>query len=202
MIDCEPPELIVGPVAARIAARLAAVSARARTDLIEALDGPRFEQIMSTLTAVIDDAGPVASERRRRVRVQRALRRAERLLDAAVTSLSTRDSAATPRLHEARRAYKRARYAVEVLAPAEPPEAARLVRRLKAVQDLLGEVQDAVVAEGLLRDYGLSAYLDRENTFTYGLLYARQRPAGPWSVPGLARARRRAARPRLRRWLG
>jgi hypothetical protein len=77
-----------------------------------------------------------------------------------------------------------------------------LVRTLPAVRSSdIEAVQDAIVAEGLLREYAMMAHLDGENGFTYGLLYGRQRPAGRWCVPDLPRARRRVGRRRLRRWL-
>jgi CHAD domain-containing protein len=197
----EAPELIVGPVANRIQQRLAAVSARAHADLDEGLDSPRYAGMTDLIDEVLAGIAPT-NGRRLHARVRRALLRADRILAGAVDSLSTCDNDAAVKLHHARRAYKRARYAVEVLVPAGPPEAGRLVNRLRDVQDLLGEFQDSIVTEGLLREYGMLAHLDRENAFTYGLLYGRQRPGGRWRVPGLSRARRRAGRPRLRRWLG
>jgi hypothetical protein len=67
---------------------------------------------------------------------------------------------------------------------------------------VLGAHQDAVVAEDLLRDYGMRAYLQGENAFSYGLLHARQRAAGERRLDGLAKARRRAGKSRVRDWLG
>jgi CHAD domain-containing protein len=193
-----PPELVVGPVAARIQQRLAAASAQARVDLADGMDSPRYPRVLERLGAI--DVSATATPRRLRVRARRAVRRADRRLASAVAALSTRDDAALGRLHEARRAYKRARYAVEVLTPLGPSEARRLVGRLRELQDILGGVQDAAVAERLLRDYGMMAHLVGENAFTYGLLYARQR-RGRWEVPGLSRARRQPGRKRLRRFL-
>ena len=135
------------------------------------------------------------------------MRRADRRLDAAdreqpahaglrlpLPSTTDRDTAR----HEARKAYKRARYAVEVLRPVVGRPAKRLAKRLTALQDVLGAYQDGVVAAQLLRDYGMRAHQDGDNAFTYGLLYARQRAAEP---AGLNRARRRATGRRVRRFL-
>ena len=104
-------------------------------------------------------------------------------------------------LHEARKAHKRARYAVEVLRPLAGGRARRLASRLTAVQDILGRHQDTVVARALLRELGMRAYLDGENGFSYGLLHARQAAAATRTLADLPRARRRAARRRVRRWL-
>ncbi|GIH16309.1 hypothetical protein [Rugosimonospora africana] len=53
-----------------------------------------------------------------------------------------------------------------------------------------------------MRDYGMRAYLDGENAFTYGLLYAAQRETAERAVADLPRIRHRAGRGKVRRWLG
>jgi len=50
----------------------------------------------------------------------------------------------------------------------------RLVGRVKQVQELLGDHQDAVVARPVLREIGVAAHLEGENGFTYGLLHQQQ----------------------------
>jgi CHAD domain-containing protein len=105
------------------------------------------------------------------------------------------------RLHQARKAYKRARYAAEALTPVAGKPARRLARRLADLQDGLGIHQDSVVTGQLLRDYGMRAYLDGANAFTYGLLHARQREAGERALRDLGPARHRAGRRKVRRWL-
>ena len=52
--------------------------------------------------------------------------------------------------------------------------AERLVKRVKQVQELLGDHQDAVVARPVLREIGIAAHLEGENGFTYGLLHQLQ----------------------------
>ena len=66
---------------------------------------------------------------------------------------------------------------------------------------MLGAHQDAIVTADLLRDHGLRAFADGENAFTYGLLHARQAEHGRLALAGLPRARRRASRRKVRRWL-
>ncbi|WP_188306258.1 CHAD domain-containing protein, partial [Streptomyces sp. CBMA123] len=73
-------------------------------------------------------------------------------------------------LHEARKAAKRARYAGETAAPAVGAAAERFAERMKAVQEVLGEHQDAVVAAAALVG---QAAADGE-PFAYGVLYAGQ----------------------------
>jgi CHAD domain-containing protein len=188
-LAAEPPELTVGPVAARIRERLAAGTAGARRELIAALDGERYAALVAALDGIT--AGSPGTGRLRAL-TRKALRRADRRLAGAGSDAA---------LHEARKAYKRARYAVEVLEPVAGARARRLAKRLTALQDVLGANQDAIVAEDLLRNYGMLAYLDGENAFTYGLLHARQREAAQRHLAELPRARRRAGKRRLRDWL-
>jgi CHAD domain-containing protein len=188
-----PPELVVGPVAARVRQRLTAGTAAAREELVAALDGDRYRVLLDSLDALVATVPTHVPSKRLRGRARRALRRADHTLDAA-----DEDTA----LHEARKAYKRARYAVELLEPVAGKRARRLVRRLTALQDMLGTHQDAVVASQVLREYGMRANLDGENAFTYGLLVARHQQAGADALAQLPRARRRAGRRRLRRVVG
>jgi len=209
-VAAEPPELVVGPVGTRIRQRLADGTAEAREELAAALDSPRYAALLAALDTLVSAAPARVPGKRLRRLARKALRRADRRLDAAdrprpahaglrlpLPSDGDRDTA----LHEARKAYKRARYAVEVLRPVAGRPAKRLGKRLTALQDVLGAYQDGVVAAQLLRDYGMRAHLDGDNAFTYGLLYARQRGTGTGVPAGLDPARRRATRRRVRRWL-
>ena len=51
-----------------------------------------------------------------------------------------------------------------------PRRAKRLVEQVKAVQDLLGEHQDSVVARGLMRELGAAAAAEGGNGFAFGWL--------------------------------
>jgi hypothetical protein len=57
------------------------------------------------------------------------------------------------------------------------------------VQDDLGEHQDCVIAQSILRSVGMQVYLDGQNAFTYGRLHA------------LEEAKKRSARKAYRRSL-
>jgi CHAD domain-containing protein len=192
-VAAEPPELVVGPVAARIRQHMSARTAKAREDLLAALDSPRYAELLAGVDRVVAVSGEAPSGRNRLVRrAGRALRRADEQLDGARTDVA---------LHEARKAYKRARYAVELVEPLVGKPARRLTKRLKALQDILGTHQDAVVAGDLLRQYGMRAHLEGENAFTYGLLHARQYAARQESLRDLRKVRRSAQRGKVRRWL-
>ena len=73
-------------------------------------------------------------------------------------------------LHEMRKAAKRLRYATETIRPVRGRQAKRLVKEVKAVQELLGEHQDSAVARGLLRELGAAAPAEGGNGFAYGWL--------------------------------
>jgi CHAD domain-containing protein len=77
-------------------------------------------------------------------------------------------------LHEMRKAAKRLRYTVEAVQPAVGKPAARLRKRLKAVQQLLGEHQDTAVSRPVLRELAGQTHLEGGNGFTYGLMYAAE----------------------------
>src|SRR5262249_60014115 len=77
-------------------------------------------------------------------------------------------------LHRVRIKAKRARYAAELVVPDIGHPAERFVDRVKKVQDVLGEHQDAVVAEGRLRDLAAEVR-SRRTGFVAGLLVERQR---------------------------
>ncbi|MGC4887040.1 CHAD domain-containing protein [Micromonospora sp. DT227] len=193
-----PDELVLGPVAARVGERFAADLAGSTTALRAALDDDSHPDLLTRLDRLLD--GPTAEVNRRWVdrRVRRAVRRADERLDRA---LADRGPAGDTALHEARNKYKAARYAVEVRVPDAGKPAARLVKRLKTLQNLLGTHQDSVVTREALRRHALRAYAEGENTFTYGLLHARQAEAAGHDLPAVQRALDRARRPGVRRWL-
>jgi CHAD domain-containing protein len=216
-LRAQPPELVVGPVEARIRQRLTAGASEARDELDTALDGDRYRTLLDALDALVAAGPSRTNSKRLQRRARRALRRADRLLatadrarpGSAGTPDGGHDRAAPPAgndrdaaLHEARKAYKRARYAVEVLDPVAGKPSRRLVKRLTTLQDVLGAHQDAVVASQVLREYGMRAHLDGDNAFTYGLLVARQQQVGADALARLPRVRRRAHKRRVRGWLG
>jgi CHAD domain-containing protein len=75
-------------------------------------------------------------------------------------------------LHEARKAAERLRYPVEAAEPAVGKPATRLRKRLKPMQRVLGDHQDAVVARPVLRELGAQVHQEGDNGFTFGLLHA------------------------------
>ncbi|MCI0687659.1 MAG: CYTH and CHAD domain-containing protein, partial [Sporichthyaceae bacterium] len=139
-LDEQPPELVVGPVRERLARRFDTQLAGARDTALACLDSDRFFAVLDELDELIDSAPvrkPVMSDVRAEVR--RAIRRTDRELTEASTANGVQTGADVDVLrHEARKSAKRARYAVEVLAPVSGKPARRLVDDLKRIQDVLG----------------------------------------------------------------
>lgn len=132
--------------------------ARCEKALRRALRSERFEALRERLAGWAE-ASPVRGESEDSLDdcARAAARKARRRLRAADTDAE---------LHRARKSAKRARYAAEML---EHPHRAT---RFRHVQDLLGELQDTVVAGETLRRLMRGA--SREETFILGALYGRE----------------------------
>jgi len=123
--------------------------------LVAELDGPDYARALEELEAFADPAGAVASGAARdrepvgalaAHRIERAWRRLRRRGRAVGEGAPDAD------LHRLRLDGKRLRYLLELFRSLLPPaEAARLVKRLKKLQDSLGDFHDAAVQEELLR---------------------------------------------------
>jgi CHAD domain-containing protein len=175
-LNLVPPENVVGPVRARIRGHFAPLTAAARAEVRVVLDSPRYSALLDQLDRLLAEPvlGPDADRPAAEVlpaAVRRAYRRAARRMRRArhIPPGPRRDAA----LHEARKAVRRARFACEAVAPVLGQDARRFTKRMKRVQSLLGEHQDAVIARAVVRQMGMSAHLARENAFSYGLLHER-----------------------------
>jgi CHAD domain-containing protein len=186
-----PEELVVGPVPARLTRFFAGREADARRALISALDSDRYLALLAAIDRLLADP-PLTRRARDRARgelpalVGRAYRRVAEHVQAA--DRLPRGQERDAQWHEARKAAKRLRYTAEAATPVLGKPADRLVARVKQVQELLGDHQDAVVARPVLREIGMAAHLEGENGFTYGLLYQQQTDTGRRCEGDMARA--------------
>ncbi|MEV8588558.1 CYTH and CHAD domain-containing protein [Streptomyces sp. NPDC051180] len=195
------PALTLGPVQARLRRRDAALARNARQQALTALDSDRYLALLDSLAVLLADP-PLRKDARRDARkvLARAVREDHDRLGRrighalALAPGHERDLA----LHEARKAAKRARYAADAARPALGRPAKRLAKRVKAVQTLLGEHQDAVVARAALREFGIMAHGVGESAFTWGLLYGREEAAAAAAERELPRVWARASAPDLR----
>jgi CHAD domain-containing protein len=199
-----PPELLIGPVQARVQGHFAPPRAAARDALLEALGSPRYALLLADLDRVAagPPRGPLAGAPARDVlpaAVRRAYRQAKRRMRTArhTPDGPARDAA----LHQARKAARRTRYAAEAASLAAGKPARRFARQMKQVQSVLGDHHDAVLARQAARDLGIGAHLAGENAFTYGLLHERELHHAERLQTRARKVWRHAARPTYRRWM-
>jgi CHAD domain-containing protein len=168
-----PPELVLGPVANRINTDLRSDQLRARTVVSEAMNSPRYLELLAVLQRWRSD--PPLTEPPSLKAVTKRARKAERKADRRLAeAIEAGDDAL---LHRARKAAKRARYAAELREPLDK-RAKATAKHYKRIQRVLGDHQDGVVASATLRRLALIAgTTPGENGFTYGLLYAREQQA-------------------------
>jgi CHAD domain-containing protein len=108
--------------------------------------------------------------------LERLIRKPWRELRDAVDALD--EEPPDPALHAVRKLAKRARYASEAIQPAVGRSAKDFARRAAALQDVLGEHQDAVVAEEWLREHASSGHeRGAEYAFVAGQLVSLERLA-------------------------
>ena len=151
----------------RLLRRLDRVRVQAREDLLAGLDSPRYFTLLDRIEETISHP-PVADVD---VSLDEVAAREWRKLRRTVKSLPETPGDAA--LHEVRIKAKRARYAAELAATAVGQPAERFVELVKKLQDILGEHQDAAVAEARLRELAKEAPGERTD-FVAGLLVERQ----------------------------
>ena len=203
-VDHTPPELVMGPVKARLREHFAPLAAQTRTAVLEALDSERYFALLNELDRILaspplgpDATLPAKKGLPRAVartyrRTDRRLRRARQAHAGEATNIA---------LHRARRSAKRARYAAEVVQPVYGRQARRFGKRMKKLQTSLGAHQDAVIARNAIRELGVRAHLEGENAFTFGLLHEHNTTAARDSERQARKDWQRASRPKYRKWL-
>ncbi|MFJ9658880.1 CHAD domain-containing protein [Streptomyces griseoflavus] len=172
-----PPSLVHGPVTDRLGHWAEARHAGAHARLTGILDSRRYLTLLDTLDALVADP-PL--RKKAGAKPEKVLTKAVRKDLGKLTGLVTRALDLPPgtdrdvALHEARKKTKRTRYAAEAATPALGKPAKRLVTSMKALQGLLGDHQDSVMARQTLRELAAVAHAAGENAFTYGVLHARE----------------------------
>jgi CHAD domain-containing protein len=199
-----PGELVMGPVAARLRLHFAPHETAAAQAVTEALNSGRYLTLLDELDRLLTRppltvaaARPAGAElpaavaktyKRTRGRMRRALRRPPG---------AERETA----LHSGRKAAKRARYAAEVLRPVCGKPAKRFATKMKKIQSVLGDHQDAVITRGAVRELGAAAAMAGENAFAYGVMYEREDSEASRLQRDVPRIWKQASRARYRRWL-
>ena len=176
------PELLFGPVQAQVTRHFARTRAEARAAVMDVVDGERYAALQGALRRLLADPplSSRAAEPARKVLPAMAGRTAKKLnrrMEAALAELSDGGERpagdATELLHRARKTGKQLRYATEVVRPAVGKDARAFAKRLKAVQQVLGDHQDAVVSRETLRLLGGQAGAEHGNGFAFGVLHGQ-----------------------------
>ncbi|MEU0944069.1 CYTH and CHAD domain-containing protein [Streptomyces canus] len=176
-LDEVPGTLVSGPVSERLNTWSGDSPGGASARLIGVLDSRRHLALLDALDALIADPPllKAAGKKPHKV-IAKAVRKDFRKVSGLVGQAlelepgTDRDVA----IHEARKKTKRTRYAAEAARPALGDPAKTVVKSMKALQNLLGEHQDSVMARHTLREVSAVAHAAGESAFTYGLLYGRE----------------------------
>ena len=170
----QPVELVLGPVERRIVETFGTRYRQAHDQVLAELSGKRYFALLDALDALVADPplGPRALEPASvvfRNRLGKTYRRTAGHVDQAVAEPNPTQREHL--FHEVRKSAKRARYAADAATEVIGRPARRYGKAMKALQEVLGEHQDSVVARGELLALGIAAYGDGENAFTYGRLH-------------------------------
>ncbi len=179
-------------------AKLGTEREAARRHLREALASDRYANLLERLTTgalappFAGDAGAAASHV-----LPELANRPWRDLRKAVDELSP--DPAPEQLHRVRIRAKRARYAAEAAAPVVGKKARKFAKSVADVQTVLGDLQDAVVAEAWLREAAAST--PAPEALAAGELISIQRAERAASRDAWPAAWKRVDRKKLRSWL-
>lgn len=164
-----PSDLVLGDVAVRIDDHLTAEHTERAAQLRAAMASDRYAALLAEVVRWRSDPPFTAAAGRPAQTLEDVVARMGRRLRKRV-SRATKPTSSPEDLHRARKTGKRARYAAEAM-PTKGNDA--IVDHATALQDILGEYQDSVVATALLRRLARDA--PAEAAFSYGVLVARQR---------------------------
>jgi CHAD domain-containing protein len=175
---------------------------RSHHELVDALDSRRYVALVQALVDSTERpplADSVDGDLRAQPRVRKLVGKSWRRLSRSVKQLD--DDPDDAALHEIRKRAKRARYAAELAAATLEDKAGRFADRLADLQDVLGELQDAVVAESRLASMVRDERISEGAALVAGKLgraydEARSDTRRRWRASWEA-----ARKKRLRRWL-
>lgn len=176
-LDEVPHTLVYGPVAEQVSRWAGERPGGASSRLIGVLDSARYLALLEALDGVLTDPPLQKAAGKKPDKVlAKAVRKDFGKVSALVEEALELDPG-TDRdvaIHEARKKTKRTRYAAETATPALGKSAKGLTKTMKALQNLLGEHQDSVMARQTLSELSAVAHAAGDNAFTYGLLYGRE----------------------------
>jgi CHAD domain-containing protein len=204
-LDSLPPELVLGPVRDRLHQSLAADRLQGRTALLATLSSSAYGRLLDDLTDLVASEPKAAGPRSRPAKdvlpklVAHRYRKLARRASRAATATGSDRALA---LHQTRKSAKQLRYAAEAVEQAFGRPAAALAKQAEAIQEILGEHQDSVVASQRLKILSITANASEgESAFTYGVLVGLEQEAGNAARQEFDDDWKEASRKRYRRWL-
>jgi len=198
----EERQVHLGPLGDDIDADMSSAYRTAHDGLLRALDSERYHRIVGALGDLLSDPPLTAKAGRpaRRVlphRVARAYARLEAMVTSAQSASDSADR--DTRLHEARKAAKKARYAGETMAEFFGTPAARFAARMEKLQEELGEHQDSVVMRARVEQLARQE-ISPAAAFAFGRLHAHEERRGELAVERFEEAWRKATKKKVRAW--
>ena len=171
----------------------------ARADLRETLGSTRYAELLDRLVEAAREPAlvPSAVDDRAADVLPPLVSKPWKKLSTAVDELP--DDPSDEELHHVRIKAKRCRYAAEAVAPAVGKQARAFAKAIAEVQEVLGEHQDAVVAEQWLRDVS-SSTIGRE-VFVAGQLATLERVEIERTRAAWGEVWKAASKKKLRQWL-
>ncbi len=163
-LDTLPPDLVRGPIRERL---VDGAESRYRAGLrhsLAALRSPRYFRLLDALDEVIATAPPTG----KRSTAATVAAAGKKVRKAAKTARQADDDERDAAIHRIRKRAKRLRYT------ADATGAAKVSKRAKKIQSLLGDHQDSVVSREHLVQQAEAAHEAGEDTFTYGLLHQQE----------------------------
>lgn len=138
------------------------------------LSSPRYFRLLDALDALAEappwtEKAALPAGKTLRKLADREWKRFDARAERAARPDSPEDRDAL--LHEVRKSAKRLRYACEAVTPVLGARAARLAEAAEGLQETLGEHQDSVASQQLLRDLASHTTLAGEQALIYGRLH-------------------------------
>ena len=164
-----PADVTVGDVGQRIDKHLEAEHTERMDQLRVAMRSERYAALLAEIGRWREDPPFTAAAGRPAEALQEVVARMAKRLRKRVAR-ATKGSGSSEDMHRARKTGKRTRYAAEVAPVNGIPD---LVQHATALQDILGEYQDSVVATALLQRLAEDA--PAEAVLGFGVLVARER---------------------------
>jgi CHAD domain-containing protein len=175
-LDDVPSELVLGPLRQFLTRHFAREAEEGRTRVMAALTDKRYLQLLRSIDALLEEPPLTAKARKpAKAGLRKPLRKAARKLrraEAATRGLAGDELGEA--LHDVRKKAKRARYAADTVKPVYGKKLRKWRGNVKAVQVTLGEHQDTVVGRDVLRQLAIAGHGEGQNTFTFGMLHARE----------------------------